>query len=190
MQLLPQRPASFLAHLQALPGAQWPGLRLDAVQPGDAPDRLPGHFACIGLGQFVQLASRVRQAVGGAAPLQRERGFIAAVGVHHQRAHPALTEGVRILASAPGAEVIHHPGHILEGTSRVGPHVGSPGLAPTRVKKCDRCLVGMHHRAGEHEGTMGLCTGAATARRCDRSRPPAWSAACAHADLALICSCR
>jgi hypothetical protein len=40
VQLFPQWPASLLAHLQPLLAVQHFGLGLDAVQPGDALDRL------------------------------------------------------------------------------------------------------------------------------------------------------
>ena len=41
------------------------------------------------------------QAVRSAAPVQRQRGVVAAVGVHHQRARPVLEERMRYLPPRP-----------------------------------------------------------------------------------------
>ena len=63
---------------------------------------------------------------------------------------------MRVLAPAPGAEVIHHPGLHLEGSARVGPHVGLGGLACAGIEQRDRRLVGVNHARAEYKVPMRL----------------------------------
>src|SRR5438105_5694728 len=60
VQFLPQRLGSLLSHQQPMLGAQWARVGLDPVQPGDTLDGLRGHFACVGLDQFVEFTPGMR----------------------------------------------------------------------------------------------------------------------------------
>src|SRR5664280_3930610 len=100
MQPLPHRLGSLLPYPQPLLAGQLPHLGFDLVQPGDALDRLGGDRARVGYGldEFVELASGVSEAIGGAAPLERQHAVITPIGVDHERAAPTLEELGRVLA--------------------------------------------------------------------------------------------
>jgi len=144
-------------------------LTLDVIDPANALDRLLGHLA--GADQFVELAPGMSDAIGGDAlrvhaPVQH--AVVSSVLVAHQRAAPcrlivdrrtrrtssAPQEGDRILRTAAQAELIDHPAPGIQLAPRIGPDVRPLGLARSGVQHRHRCLVGMQHRAAQHEVLM------------------------------------
>jgi hypothetical protein len=154
MQRQPQRPGPLHPHQQPLLSSQRAGVSLDALEPGDALERLLGQRARAGLDPHAELPHRVRKVIGGAGSRQRQRGAVAAVRVHHQRARPVLEDRKSLLAPAPRAEVIDPTRLGLGGAPGAGPRAGLLRLAPARLQHADRCLVGVNHPAGEHEAAV------------------------------------
>lgn len=74
MQFVPQRSTVPSSPLQPLGAGHRGKLLLDAIQPGEALQRLLGDLARPGLGQRVELAPRVRRAARLDAPVQLEHG--------------------------------------------------------------------------------------------------------------------